>query len=140
MHMTPEENPSRHDGNIRTAEKQLLILGINLVGFIGLVIIVYGVLAQYYQSYWPIFDKIINFFSIGTTLVGAILTFLSVYLPLNTRPPEAVSKKYIAPICIAIVALTAIALIFYPQYIHAHIINGIAILAIAGSLFRTVSR
>jgi len=42
--LTPEENPSRHATGKRTAEKQLLILGINFLAFSGAAVILYGFL------------------------------------------------------------------------------------------------
>lgn len=138
--ITPEENPERHIGNKRTAEKQLLIIAINFLAFSGFAIIFYGVMAQTYRDTWGLFEKAVGVFSTGSTLLGALLTFISVYLPPNTRSPEAVSKKYSAPFCIVIVVITTVAIIFSPQSVHPHVVNGIAVLAIAGSLFRTISR
>jgi hypothetical protein len=137
--ITPEENPDRHVGSKRTAEKQLLIISINFLAFFGFVIIAYGLAAQVYQETWGVLERIANFVSTTSTLLGALLTFLSVYLKPNTRPPEAVSKKYVAPFCIFIVVATGAVLISSPQSVHPHVVNGIAILAIAGGLFRTVS-
>lgn len=138
--VTPEENPDRHANSKRTAERQLLILAINFLAFSGFAVIFYGVMAQTYRDTWGLFEKAVGLFSIGSTLVGALLTFITVYLPPNTRPPEAVSKRYTAPICILIVLVTAVFMIYSPEQVHPHVINGIAILAIAGSLFRTISR
>jgi uncharacterized membrane protein len=137
--ITPEENPDRHVGRKRTAEKQLLIISINFLAFFGFAIIAYGLAAQIYQETWGVLERIANFVSTTSTLLGALLTFLSVYLKPNARPPEAVSKKYVAPFCIFIVVATGVVLISNPQSVHPHVVNGIAILAIAGGLFRTVS-
>jgi hypothetical protein len=138
--ITPEENPDRHIGRKRTAEKQLLIIALNLLAFSGLAVIAYGVLAVAYRDTWGLLEKGVNIFALITTLLAALLTFISVYLPPNTRPPEAVSKRYIAPFAIAIVVVTSLVLALRPDLVHPHVVNGIAILAIAGSLFRTVSR
>lgn len=138
--VTPEESPDRHATGKRSAEKQLLIIAINFLAFSGFAIIFYGVMAQTYRDTWGLFEKAVGLFSIGSTLVGALLTFISVYLPPNTRPPEAVSKRYTAPLCIVIVIVTGASMIYIPALVHPHVINGIAILAIAGSLFRTISR
>jgi amino acid transporter len=138
--LTPEENPSRHAACKRTAEKQLLILGINFLAFSGAAIIVYGFLVVRYKDTWLPLEQAVGLFSMGGTIVGALLTFLSVYLPPNTRPPEAVSKKYIAPLCIVLVVAIAIVQLKSPVLVHPHVYNGVGILAIAGSLFRTISR
>jgi hypothetical protein len=138
--LTPEENPGRHRTGKRTAEKQLLILGINFLAFSGAAIVAYGFLVVTYKDTWLPLEQAVGAFSIGGTIIGALLTFFSVYLPPNTRPPEAVSKKYIAPLCIAIVIAIAIVQLRNPGQVHPHVYNGIGILAIAGSLFRTISR
>lgn len=138
--LTPEENPDRHLTGKRTAEKQLLILGINFLAFFGVAIILYGFLVVTYKDTLLPLEQVVGLVSIAGTILGALLTFISVYLPPNTRPPEAVSKKYVAPLCIAIVVATAIAELSNPKQVHPHVYNGIGILAIAGSLFRTISR
>ena len=138
--LTPEENPSRHVTGKRTAEKQLLILGINFLAFSGAAIIVYGFLVVRYKDTWLPLEQAVGILSMGGTILGALLTFVSVYLPPNTRPPEAVSKKYIAPMCIALVVAIAIVQLMSPNLLHPHVYNGVGILAIAGSLFRTISR
>jgi sterol desaturase/sphingolipid hydroxylase (fatty acid hydroxylase superfamily) len=83
--ITPEENPDRHVGRKRTAEKQLLIISINFLAFFGFAIIAYGLAAQIYQETWGVLERIANFVSTTSTLLGALLTFLSVYLKPNAR-------------------------------------------------------
>ena len=58
--VTPEENPDRHIGGRRTAEKQLLIITINILAFSGLAIIVYGVLAIAYRDTWGLLEKVLT--------------------------------------------------------------------------------
>ena len=138
--LTPEEDPSRHATGKRTAEKQLLIIGINFLAFSGFAIIVYGFLVVIFKDTLLPLEQAVGLFSIAGTILGALSTFVSVYLPPNTRPPEAVSKKYIAPLCIILVVAIVVVQARSPNLVHPHVYNGIGILAIAGSLFRTISR
>ncbi len=63
------------------------------------------------------------------------MTALSIYLPQNLKPPEHFSKAYSAPI-VTLCALTALAYLILSGRCSSHIVNGFALLAIAGGLFR----
>jgi hypothetical protein len=92
------------------------------------------------SSSWPILDEIATTVSVYATLIGTLLTASSVYLPTNTRDPDPVSKVFTA----RIVILGVVAAFGYiwvgDGTLPPHLINGFAILAISGALFRLLSR
>jgi predicted permease len=120
--------------------KQLLVLSINLIGLSGILLIGYGVISIWKNSTWEILEKIANNFSIYATLIGTVLTAISVYLPENSRSPEEASKFVVAPTVIIAVIVTVWFLLVKKLSISPHIINGFSIIAISGGLFRLISR
>ncbi len=119
---------------------QLLVLTINFIAFVGVAVIAYGVVAIATADRWRILENTITFLAVVSTLSGTFLTAMSVYFPINTRPPDDVSRRFTAPLVICLVAATGVLFLFRREWVHPHVINGLAILAIAGGLFRTVSR
>jgi hypothetical protein len=141
----PSENASDQDRRTqvewkRTPEMQLLMLTINFIAFLGAAIMTYGVIAVSTGDRWRVLEKLVDVVAVVTTLVAALLTAVSVYFPDNARPPDLVSKRYSAPAAIVVVFAITVVYLVHREWIHPHIINGLAIVAIAGGLFRTVSR
>jgi hypothetical protein len=152
--MTPEQNPSRHSGGSRSSPLQLLVLSINFLGFTGIVLILYGIAVFATGEKFKLLETTAEWVANVGTLVGVAFTAASVWFPANTRPPEALSKHYAAP---AVVLATAVVLVFYlfpsvllwvaswfglngAQPLPVHIFNGLAVLGLAGGLFRLISR
>lgn len=127
-------------GNITFVCSSIFRLFINFIGFLGIISIAYEILAIFSDSRWPLLDKIALYVSIIATLLGTIATALSVYFYSNgtTSPPERLSVYFTAP---AIILSCIVALIFFIKYgtIPVNIINGFALLAIAGALLRIQS-
>jgi hypothetical protein len=116
------------------------IVSINFLGFIGILLIIYGIVAREPQTQWTVLEKTANICSNYATLIGTAVTAASIYLPPNTiRPPEILSRWITAPSVIVAVLFT-----FYYQWsgnsIPPHVINGFSILAIAGALNRLVPK
>ena len=152
--MIPEQNPERHARGPRTALMQARILLINFLGFTGIVLILYGIAVYFTDETYKYLEVAAAGISNIATLLGVALTASSVWLPTNTREPEDFSIYISAPL---IVAATAVVLLFYlfpaalvwlvtffglkgGSSIPAHVFNGLAVLGLAGGLFRTISR
>jgi hypothetical protein len=152
--MTPEQNPIRHPPGPRSAALQLLVLSINFLGFAGIVLIIYGVAVFATGEKYKLLESSAEWVANVGTLVGVAFTAASVWFPVNTRPPEELSKRYAAP---AVVLATAAVLLFYlfpsvlvwvaswfgltgAQALPVHVFNGFSVLGLAGGLFRLISR
>lgn len=119
---------------------QLLVLIINFIGFIGVFLIVYNIIVAISDITWPVLENIATNLAIYATLIGTLITAASVYFPLNIRPPDSLSTIFTAPIVILSVIITFVSICFLHYKPSVHLINGFAILAISGNLFRLLSR
>ena len=124
----------------RIAANQFLVLAINFIGFLGIVLITYSIVAARTDEKWAVAERWADGIAIYATLVGTFLTACSVYLPVNIRPPDEISLVVTAPIVIITVLLVLIIRTFTRVQLPAHLINGLALLAISGALFRLLSR
>jgi hypothetical protein len=134
----PPPNPTPTDTLTKKIFNQGVIVSINFLGFIGILLIIYGILATEPQTQWTVLEKTANICSNYATLIGTILTAASIYFPPNIiRPPEPLSIWITAPAVIVAVIIT-----FCCEWsgtsIPPHVINGFSILAIAGALNRLV--
>lgn len=107
---------------------------LNFLGFAGAIFILYGVFNMYREEF-RVLEALADWFSSFLTLFGAFLTAISIYLKGNPKPPEYFSKFVSAPITI-VCSVTAIFYLLLKGSLSPHIINGFALLAIAGGLFR----
>lgn len=128
------------EGFFFTAFKQAIVVSINIIGFIGLILIIYSLIADYFNNSWEILDKLADEISKYFTLFGVILTSMSIYFPINQRKPEAFSKLFSAPIVILFAMTTILVSVFGIYSVPRNVINGFALLAISGALFRLISR
>lgn len=152
--MIPEQNPNRHPRGLRTALLQARVLAINFLGFIGIVLIAYGAAVYFTGEKYKFLELAAEATANISTLLGVALTASSVWLPTNSREPDDFSIFISAPI---VVVAVVIVLIFYlfpsaliwvvsqfglegSPVIPSHIFNGLAVLGLAGGLFRTISR
>jgi len=123
-----------------SAWKHSLILTINFLGFFGCILILYGILVIYTGQTYPLFEKYANPLTKYLTLLGVLLTAASIYGGPNMRLPDPFSKKISAPLVIIAVLGTIGILALTKIKVPSHIINGFALIGIAGGLFRTISR
>ena len=138
--MIPAENQDKLPRTLKVALNQLLIFIINLIGIIGIFLIVYSFLTYYSNSKWDIIEKFANPVAVISTIVGTFLTSISIYLPPNDRKPEAFSIYISAPLVI-LFCLGMLILYINNNFIFPpHLLNGIAILGLSGGLFRLISR
>jgi hypothetical protein len=137
--MSPDQNPHRQPNVWKSAFKQLFILSINVLGFIGFSLIVYGIVLFYTGEKYRLLESAADAISVVSTLLGTGLTAASVWFPENKRPPDELSKRIAAPLVIAGAILVSY-LYFSGIIIPIHVINGFAVLGLTGALFRLFSR
>lgn len=106
----------------------------NFIAWSGVLLILFGVFNTFSNKLAQL-EHYANWVSAALTLGGACLTASSIYLPQNPKPPEYFSKWVSAPITILTSIFCIGYLILYGN-IDPHIVNGFALLAIAGGLFR----
>ncbi len=108
----------------------------NFLGYAGVMFIIYGVVSEGTGAVWPPLEAWVNPLSAFLTLVGAVLTAASIYFYApQTHEPELFSKYVSAPLTIA-AGIGTIAWLFVQGSLPPVIVNGFALLAIAGGLFR----
>ncbi len=119
----------------------LLRLVFNIIGFAGAALVIYTAVAAYTQKAWEPIEWVALWMSTFLTLAGTLLVASSVYFygAVIPTPPERVSRYYTAPVVIvssvgAMVALVANGSL--PQTL----VNGFAMLGLAGGLFRMQPR
>src|SRR5574341_749050 len=87
------------------------------IGFVGGLLVLYGAIAEYTGERWGPAERSASFLSAFVTLFGAIVTAGSIYLySPSPRPPWQGSRYFLAP----------------------PVINGFALIALAGALIRLV--
>ncbi|WP_310488843.1 hypothetical protein [Chamaesiphon sp. VAR_69_metabat_338] len=113
---------------------------INCLGFIGVLLILYGFfISNDPKTQWRILEDTATTCSNYATLIGTAVTAASIYLPRNDRPPESLSFWITAPAVIVAVLFT-FSYEWNGNSIPPHVINGFSILAIAGALNRLVTK
>ena len=118
---------------------QIAVKSINLIGVCGIILIFYGIVSSVKNSKWELLEKYADYLATFGTLLGALLTAISIYLPSNLREPEEFSKFISAPLVILSVLIACIFIIIRRRNLPVHIVNGFALLAISGALFRLLS-
>ncbi len=108
----------------------------NFMGFAGVVFIIYGLVSEVTKNPWPLLEQWMNFLSSLLTLFGTVLTAGTVYIwSRQPHPPERFSLYVSAPVVIA-GAVAAIVFLLWKQQLPTAVVNGFALLAMAGALFR----
>jgi hypothetical protein len=120
--------------------KQILVFIISLFGYLGFFLIVYSMIAKNPNIEWLWLENVANKISIIATLLGVIICAISIYFPINVRLPLPFSKYFSAPVVILGAFIGIIAYIFFKINIPHLMLNGFALLAISGALFRLLSR
>ncbi len=117
----------------------ILRKGMNCFGYLGAAFVVYAVLGSWIGFTFVDLEKIMVPMSYYLTLFGVILTCSTVYFYKgNPHPPEKFSKFFSAPI---VILSCLIAGIFYAMNgsLPTLVINGLAMLGLAGAFFRIQS-
>ena len=122
--------------NRRVATIPVLIhLFTDASGWCGVVCVGYGLWASYTTPWAPL-EEWAPSISAALTLIGTIITAASVYVPMETvRRPWLLSKRMYAPMVI-VACLVALAGLVTRGHLPPVMVNGFALLAIAGGLKR----
>lgn len=105
------------------------------LGFAGAILIGYTLVSRY-TSVWEPLERVAAFLSALLTILGALVTALSIYLPITvTHAPWPYSRYFVSPV---VVASCVAALWFLIRFktLPPILINGFALLAISGGLKR----
>ena len=105
------------------------------LGFCGVLLILYSVLAEY-TTPWPPIEKAATFISSLLTILGTVVTALSIYVPSSSiHVPWPHSRYIVAP---AVITAGVIATVFLVRRktLPPMLINGFALLAMSGGLKR----
>jgi hypothetical protein len=121
-----------------TATKHLMELGFTFLAFFGIVLIAYGTAAVNLGNPWPPIDAAANWMSALFTLVAAAVVAVSVYFPVHSRRADPVTRRYVAPAIVALVALALAHMIWSQAVLPPAVTNGFAILALAASILRVL--
>lgn len=112
----------------------------NFLGFSGVMFILYGVVSRGTGSIWPILEEWVNPISAFLTIFAALITAASIYFYVpHIHPPEKFSKYVSAPLVI-ISCIIAEVFLLLTGSIPPVVVNGFALLGIAGGLFRIQKR
>lgn len=108
------------------------------IGFVGGLLVLYGAIAEYTGERWGPAERSASFLSAFVTLFGAIVTAGSIYLySPSPRPPWQGSRYFLAPPVI-IGSVVALVSLFRLGALPNPVINGFALIALAGALIRLV--
>lgn len=112
----------------------------NFLGWSGVLFILYGVVSAGTGSVWPPIERWVTPASAFLTLTGTLLTAASVYFYLpHPHAPERFSLYVSAPLVVISSFIAMVFLVVYGQ-LPPVIVNGFALLAISGALFRIQPR
>jgi cytochrome c biogenesis factor len=118
--------------------KWAAIVGLNVVGGYAILLILYGMAVEFYPDYFRMkfLDAAAPWFSTVLTLLATLVTAFSAYLAPHSRQADVASKYVTAPIVIISILLAFTYIIVKRSLLPDHVLNGFALLAIVGVLFR----
>ena len=107
------------------------------LGYAGGLLILYSVIAGYTKQIWPPVEQIAQLASSFLTIVGAMVTAGSIYLPPLTtlRPPWTHSRYVVSPLVI-LASLVAIYFLCTLRQLPPVLVGGFGLLAISGGIKR----
>lgn len=120
---------------------QLIELMLILIALIGGLLVIYGIIAQSLNEFWPPLERMVGWVGVVTTLVGVIITCLSIYprFASQQRPPTLISIYVTAPSVLVLVVLAVIYMAINHRPLPDQTSLGFSLLALAGSLLRLIS-
>jgi hypothetical protein len=107
-----------------------------MIGYSGAILIGYSILAIFTEP-WPPVEKIASFASALLTILGTLVTAVSIYLPPSLRPPWRFSRRIVAPLVI-VASVSAVGFLVWRRGLPPVLVNGFALLAISGGLKRFI--
>ena len=112
----------------------------NFLGYAGVLFIISGVVFFFDDTTWILLEKWVTPLSAALTIIGAVITALSVYIfKPSQHKPERFSLYVSAPLVI-ICGIIALVLLCIYGWIPPVIVNGFALLGISGALLRIQPR
>ena len=106
------------------------------LGWIGAILIVYTAVAAFTKEQWKPLEQWAGPVSSLLTVIGTALTALQIYFPsTDIHPPDRFSKLAAAPVVI-IGCLVAVVVWFRAFDLPITLVNGFALLGLAGAFFR----
>lgn len=108
---------------------------VSFTGLMGVACIGFGVISAWSQKKWPpLLEEIFTFTSSCLTLIGTIITALTVFFVTPYYPPERSGKLVAYPV----IGGCILGLYFLLTHgsLPTIVVNGFALMAIAGALFR----
>ena len=112
----------------------------NFLGYAGVLFIISGVVFFFDDTIWTLLEKWVTPLSAALTIIGAVITALSVYIfKPSQHKPERFSLYVSAPLVI-ICGIIALVLLCIYGLIPPVIVNGFALLGISGALLRIQPR
>lgn len=124
------------DRLMREAVRVLPLIA-NVLAWLGVVIIAYGIVSAFTGETWRPLERHILPIAATLTLVAVLLHAVLVYLPVRAMGPGPASRYTVAP-AIILLSLAGLFLIWY-RGLPVPVVLGFAILALAWSLPRPVS-
>jgi hypothetical protein len=120
---------------------QIIEFTIIVIGVIGFCLVSYGIASEWANDSWSPVEWIAEWVGVITTLIGVLITSLSIYprFPKFKRPPTQISLYVTAPFVIICVALAIVYIMYNRKPLPQQATLGFSLLALAGSLFRTIS-
>jgi hypothetical protein len=106
------------------------------VGWLGVMLIVYGIVTEITAEKWVPLERIAEPLSSAVTILGTIVVALSIYFwgP-NVTPPESMSRYLTAPLIIA-ASCVAFFILFRNGSLPIVVVNGFAIMGLSGAVLR----
>lgn len=113
-----------------------LWLALVVIGCWGAFLVVFGSYVSWRSQTWPEdLERIVTPLSSFLTLVGLVLTALSVYSSAPAHAPYRVSQETIAPMII-ISAILALNVLWKKGQLPPAVVTGFSLMAISGGLLR----
>jgi drug/metabolite transporter (DMT)-like permease len=107
----------------------------NGLGFAGAILIGYSVLAEYTKPWEPI-EKVSGFVSPLLTILGTLVTAASIYVPYSAVHPPWPESRFLASPIVIVACIIALWFLVRDKKLPPMLVNGFALLAIAGALKR----
>jgi hypothetical protein len=105
---------------------------------VGFLLIGYGAFFRYGDARWDFLENIANYLAAISTLVGTSVVACLAYFPPHTRRSDSHSRYVIAPFILILITVSIIRWVCTRSLPSPHVVNGFAILGIAGSILRAL--
>jgi uncharacterized membrane protein len=118
--------------------KQVVIIFLNLLGTMGMLLIIYGVVCQMTDTTWAPLETIAEWLSSSVTCLATVIVACTAYQKPNQRKADFHSRVIVAPIVILCVIGAIVYMYMSGRPLHRFIVNGFAIASLAGAILRSL--